>query len=380
MPDALKKNPTILLFDHLSSPVLIFNVAGDVSYANTAALKLESQPAQHLKKTPEIKEIVKNALMGEMKFPAVMDITPNGDVSTVFSGVFLQAPTGADLIFLPTVEESQNRSGAGDDEFQISSMAKLIRQDLASNIQDVTNKLTVLLQRDGSRDLQISEAQASMQDLQARLDRLVDLTKTFSDELHHFDDLLIMPEIAELACQTLAPVAKKFRIDFVIDGTDRELPQIYGNHRLIQRVVNEILHYIILAAREGLSDKERVKVQLSLMTTGSFLNVMVRSMGVVSEALHECEANEETAPHTAISATKAAPLAPRMGMAMAQHIVELHGGTMKVRNDELRGAFVLFELPTGAPIKLNSDLHMQQAKAYAADMAKLFERIRKSKK
>ena len=375
-----KKNPTLLIFDNLSSPLMIFNVAGDVSYANNAALKMESQPVQHLKKTAEIKEIVKNALMGQLKFPADMNITINGDQSRSFPGVFLQAPSGSDLIFLPTIQNSKNKSESGDQDLQMTSIIKLIRQDLSSNLQDLANKLNILLQRDGLRDTQLYDAQTAIKDLQIRLDRLTDLTNAFSGELQHFDDLLIMPEIVEAACQVLAPVARKFRIEFEIEGKDRELPQIYGNSRLIHRVVNEVLHHIILASREGVSDKERIKIQLSLMTTGSFLNVMVRSMGVISDTLHDREIAATAASHTPVPAAKPAPMQPRLGMAMAQHIVELHGGSLKARNDELKGAFVLFELPTGAPIKLNPELHMQQAKAYAADMSKLFERMRKSKK
>lgn len=380
MMNSVKKNPTLLIFDNLSSPLIIFNVAGDVSYANAAALKMDSQPVQHLKKTAEIKEIVKNALMGQLRFPAMMDITINSDQSRVFSGVFLQAPSGIEVTFLPAIQELKSEPVSEGHDVQMNSIVNLIRQDLSQNLQDLTHKLTALMQRDGARDPQLADAQSSIQDLQIRLDRLTDLTNTFSDELRNFDDLLIMPEIIEAACQSMAPVARKFRVEFELDGRDRELPQIYGNRRLIHRVVMEVLDHMILASREGVSYKQWIKIQLSLMTTGSFLNVMVRSMGVISDTLQERESPASTSANSAVPLVNPVQMAPRLGMSMAQHIVELHGGTLKARNDDLKGTFVLFELPTGAPIKLNPELHMQQAKAYAADMSKLFERMRKSKK
>ena len=373
MMNSVKKNPTLLIFDNLSSPLIIFNVAGDVSYANAAALKMDSQPVQHLKKTAEIKEIVKNALMGQLRFPAMMDITINSDQSRVFSGVFLQAPSGIEVTFLPAIQELKSEPVSEGHDVQMNSIVNLI-------LQDLTHKLTALMQRDGARDPQLADAQSSIQDLQIRLDRLTDLTNTFSDELRNFDDLLIMPEIIEAACQSMAPVARKFRVEFELDGRDRELPQIYGNRRLIHRVVMEVLDHMILASREGVSYKQWIKIQLSLMTTGSFLNVMVRSMGVLSDTLQERESPASTSANSAVPLVNPVQMAPRLGMSMAQHIVELHGGTLKARNDDLKGTFVLFELPTGAPIKLNPELHMQQAKAYAADMSKLFERMRKSKK
>lgn len=370
MAEPRKPNLTLLIFDSLAAPVIIFNVAGDVSYANPVALALEGQPAQNLKKNPQIQAIVRDILMGKLSLPASMDIAIDIENAHVISGVFVRGPSAVDVVFLPEVKELAGSKEASNKSFDVDGTIKLIRQELIPPVEDLSKKLRSL---DHVNEAQ--EVQLSLKDLQNRLDRLVDLTQVFGDELTTFEDFLAMPEIVQTVCRGLKPTADKFQIQLQIEGANRELPQIYGNYRLIHRAIYEMVHHTMLTLREGVMYKEWMQVKLSLMSTGSFLSIGVHSMGAIARP------DVVRSPTGAASPVNAEiQMGERIGVPMVRRIIELHGGTLKITNDEVRGSFVLFEFPTGSPIKPSAELHMLQAKAYAADLSKLFERMRKSQK
>ena len=63
-----------------------------------------------------------------------------------------------------------------------------------------------------------------------------------------------------------------------------------------------------------------------------------------------------------------------IGLALARRIVELHGGNVSVHGEAEFGSTFVIELPTGAPGKEDTQLNIEQAKRYAADMSRLLKR------
>jgi hypothetical protein len=380
MVEPYKPNLTFLIFDSLSIPLIIFNVAGDISYANPAAVKIESEAVVKLKKSAQVQEIIKNVLMGKLDLPAKMDLTIDISKSKIISGTFVRGPTGVDVVFLP--EESKNigiNQELSTENFQVDSTIKLIQQDLLPSVNHLSDQIVSFEEKSSRVEVtDFSGIQSAIQELRNRLNSLVDLTRVFGDELKVFNDLMIMPQIVDSVCIALKPLADKFQIQLTIDGVTRELPQIYGNLRLIYRAIYEVLHHTMLKSREGVLYKEWMQIKISLMTTGSFLNISIHNMGAVSRPNISRDTVGQNQSLSLIS--EKVQQTTRIGIPMARRIIELHGGTMKISADDLRGSFVLFELPTGAPVKPAAELSMLQAKAYAADMSKLFERMRKLKK
>ena len=66
----------------------------------------------------------------------------------------------------------------------------------------------------------------------------------------------------------------------------------------------------------------------------------------------------------------------RIGLPLAQRILQLHGGHLRVDDDDGELA-VRLEVPTGAPMRNTHHLDLLQAQIYAEDLSKLMARSRK---
>ncbi len=373
MAETSKRNLTLLIFDSMAAPVILFNVIGDVMYANPAALQLPGRPAEVLKKTPQIQAIIKDVMMARVRLPAQLEVSIGSEKSQTFSGLFVEGPSGVDVAFLPAMAAAGARSESQADGVQLDSpdTLKLLQQVLMPSVQKANKALGGLEPSRLSADIR-----QALQELTDRLGMLTDLTQALGDELKKFDDILVIPELVRSVCNDLKAVADKFQIQLIIEDSERELPHIFGNARLIRRAVHEVLHHTMTTAREAVAHMEWMQLRLSFMTTGSFLNLGIQSRGAVSRS--EIQHQARQLEHGAKPAPASNPFGQYIGIPLVQRIMELHGGVLKM-SDEARGSFVLFEFPTGAPAKPAAELAILQAKAYAADLSKLVERLRRAK-
>jgi signal transduction histidine kinase len=146
------------------------------------------------------------------------------------------------------------------------------------------------------------------------------------------------------------------------------------HRRLLHRAVHECLHNAIEHARGGVADNQPVAVRVGFAVTGQHLQMVVRSLGAVTAAVLNRHAATLFRPTPGLP-----PAGPqqgmRIGLPLAQRILQLHGGHLRA-DDEDGELAMRMELPTGAPLRNTHHLDLLQAQIYAEDLSRLLARSR----
>jgi nitrogen-specific signal transduction histidine kinase len=375
-------NPLLVLLDLINSPLLLFSDDGHVVFANQAAKQLDSRPALVLGSDPNVRELVKAIAQGkivthnELRVEALSDngiaqllcrCAPKPIAGLVAMAVTAEAPTAE-----ADPAESALVAPAGDQRLSLQQIMELLRSELLPPVQDVLAH---------TRATPIPEPMLGLKDsllgLTERLDRLVDLVDVFGEDVLIGDERMMMVDLVRSTCMELSPLIRSKSVSIVFNGDKDDLPPIYGSGRLIRRALLECVHNAVLHARSEINPSQQVGVEIGFRASGQHLLVSIVNMGALSAAALNRHAASLFKP-AALDNGKpdTAPPVMRIGLPLAQHILGMHRGRLRVEQESDQELNVMLELPTGAPRRSTHHLDMLQAQIYAEDLSKLLARGR----
>jgi hypothetical protein len=370
----------LVLLDLVDSALLLFSEDGNVVFANQAAKAMDSRPALVLGSDPHVRSmagaIAKGKIVTQMnlRVEALSDqgitqldcrFAPKPIAGLVAMAVNVVAPKA------PSPEQPATEA-AVDQRLSLQQIMELLRGDLLPPIQDVIDR---------ARAVQPAEAVRGLSDslvaLTERLDRMVDLVDVFGEDVLITDERILMVDLVRSTCQELAPSLRGQGVSFVFRGEKDDLPPVYGSQRMIRRALYECLHNAAVHARQSIDSTQQVGVEIGFRASGHHLLVSVSNMGALSVAAlnhHASALFRPALPDDPRSAS--APPVLRIGLPLAQRILQLHGGRLRMEQDSVQEINVMLELPTGAPRRNTHHLDMMQAQIYAEDLSTLLARGR----
>jgi signal transduction histidine kinase len=231
---------------------------------------------------------------------------------------------------------------------------------------DPAERLSVNLQALGTpgvprRDDLIREVLEQTRQLQAGLGRLRELASVFGCAALHGDDRIVLTELVPQVLKALAHLMDQRNVSIRLQGFEQEVA-VYGSAEWLTRALREYLDCAVRSAQRGAA--------IDLVLQGSGQRVMLRSRN--RGLFMSGHARRAAMVPFGIGDDPSQP-GPSIGLALAQHIVELHGGSVRIEDEAGVVDFVL-ELPAGAPAEQATQLSAEQAQRYARDMAQLMSR------
>lgn len=373
-------NPLLILLDLIDSALLLFSEEGNVVFANQMAKAMDSRPALVLGSDQRVRRMAGAIAQGKivtqtnLRVEAMSDqgiaqldcrFAPKPIAGLVAVAVSVVAP--------PTTSPEQPATqAAADQPLSLQKIMELLRGDLRPPIQDVI---------DQARAVPLTEAvqglRGSLTTLTERLDRMVDLVDVFGEDVLITDERMLMVDLVRSTCEELALSLRGQRVSFVFKGDQDDLPPIYGSQRMIRRALYECIHNAVVHARQSIDPTLPVGVEIGFRASGHHLLVSVSNMGALSADAFNHHASSLFRPVLSDGArpANAAPVM-RIGLPLAQRILQLHGGRLRIEQDSAQEIHVMLELPTGAPRRNTHHLDMLQAQIYAEDLSKLLARGR----
>jgi hypothetical protein len=202
---------------------------------------------------------------------------------------------------------------------------------------------------------------------------LLALVDAFTADQIFGDDRIVLHELVAEVWRDVEPTARALRVTVSTVGLDDSLPPIYGSRRWLARAVHECLDNALRHARaEVPGNAPASAVEIGPRRSGPLLMLRVTHPGVGRlPALGDrvLLPFSDTAPATRAASSREP--ATRIGLPLAQRILQRHGGRMRIGADEHDDTTVLvLELPTGAPRRA-SQMGIEQAQRHAADLAKM---------
>jgi PAS domain S-box-containing protein len=178
--------------------------------------------------------------------------------------------------------------------------------------------------------------------LQARLiDDLLDMSRILSGKLRMDIQLVSLPAIVEAAIDAADPAARAKGVQLLRAIEPMDLPVRGDSHRLHQVVWNVVSNAIKFTAEGG-----RVEIGLRRVDSGAEIQVSDTGIGIAAEFLpHVFERfrqvdSSTTREHSGLG----------LGLAIAKHLIQLHGGSVQATSEGVgRGATFTILLPLVTP-------------------------------
>lgn len=378
MPVNYHQPSVTALFDAMPAPMLTFGVSGQVTSANSAARNHPGNPVQAMNGAGTIKALIADITLGKIKIPYRASIEVMNGLQ--LHGQFMAGPAGLDVAFVADMDAAQ--AGVQAPALKLKDVMALLRAELLPPVAKFDTTLQALSQTliEGSVAAEQTDAlQRTGQALGMRLKRLSDLVDVFGDEVALAHDRIEILPLMQMVCTKLDTKAQSLGVYFEIQPPEQTLPPLYGNAKLIERALSECLDNAITHSRQEVTAKQKLAVHIQFTLSGEHVLISVRNKGATALRIGKEEIPpfpaQKTMPSTPVPTAPAAP-APRLGLALVQRIVSLHGGAMRIKSSD-SDVHVLLEFPTGAPNRGQQHLDMAQAQRYAADLAQLMSRRKK---
>lgn len=377
MSQSSGSHPLLGLLDMIGSPMLLFGPEGQVVFANQAARRLPSRPALVLPSDPQIRQQIRKVIQLQVNEPVTLRVPVHSDqgVSELDCAFPPRPVAGLAVLLITPVEPAATAhttygtEGAAPDRLSLPQIMQLLRSEIVPPMQAV-------LARAHEAASDPRGLADGVQHLSDRLTRLIDLVDVFGDDALIGEDRVLMPDLLRVVCTELIPLTRARGVSVLIEDLMGELPPVYGSRRLLHRAVHECLHNAIEHARNGVADSQPVAIRVNFAVSGQHLQLAVHSLGAVTAAVLNRHATTLFRPTPGLPAS-GPQQGLRIGLPLAQRILQLHGGHLKV-DDEDGELTVRLELPTGAPMRNTHHLDLLQAQIYAEDLSKLLARSRRS--
>ncbi|NBQ87600.1 MAG: hypothetical protein EBU07_09010 [Betaproteobacteria bacterium] len=382
MPIQPSAQAVISMLERISDPLLVFNVAGAVTYANRAARQAPGSPQTALSGHPQVREVVRAVALGTATLPHHAKVTvTTASGSQDFNCTFIPGLTNVDVAVMLPPPAAAAPAGGGGTTLSLSQIIELLRSELMGPVRELLHSVAEI-----GPSAQTEQIERASERLNDRLRRLIDLVNVFGDDTLLDDNRVEIPAMVRSVVAELAPEAARQKVRFVTNGDDSELPPLYGSEKLLKRALRECLENAMRHSRREVKASEALLVEIRYLSSGNHLLLSVNNRGASSmqqqraRGMQAFAADEKPAAGGSAGNTQGTPQAGlRIGLPLAKRIVELHGGQVRVGDPEADEVQVLMELPTGAPNRGGSKLDIAQAQKYAADLARLMSRQRKER-
>lgn len=351
------------MFNVLRDRILIINRAGKVVYANASARADFNGELSALLNMPALRDAVNRITVQGLR--DAIDLKLSSDPSApdkVSEATVVLAPNGQDAAIVV------HPGGASSQDTTVSALtvAELFKQHLLKDLRQFSAVTRDLAQAD-SGQMQSTRELASR--LAEQVEKVLDLIAVFGQDALVGEERIMPSELIHEICHELAPAVQNARMKITQTGFEVNLPPIYGSRKWIKRAFREILENAIVYGAQDKSGVNSGLIEIDAHQTGAFLMLHFRNWGTaaapVSQQGHFVVFGGNTAEKTASGKGL------RIGLPLAQRIVELHGGTLRVRSDSDGLTEVTLQIPTGAPFHSHQQLDMAQAQRYAEDLARL---------
>ncbi len=368
-------NPAMkLMFDSIADAVLVIGRDGRVKFGNhTAASMMNAVPGEVVP-AGMLERAVHDAVAGYITLPHTIEFTlgDNFADSDRLSAQLLPAPVGTDFVAV-----IRNLTQSAFYATVVDNFLALVRQELTQPLQGFVASLEPLmadLQRVAAADPKHVEAITSVerngQLLGSKLGKLSELAAAFGGEPMVGEERLLLADLVSDAARRSLPVAVEQGVRLLVPEAESSLPAIYGSRRWLIRAIDEFLENALRNASRGSS------VTLTLAKQDTFVRLAVTNAGRALTAGQGERAFVAfgKGPSSGADTSRAGARGLGIGLALARRIIELHGGNVAVHADGEFGSTFILELPTGAPKRDTTQLDIEQAKRYAADMSRLLKR------
>jgi signal transduction histidine kinase len=350
-----------LLFDQVKSGVVWVQRDGQVRYANKAAVQLTPLILGQPLLDPVAQRTVLAAAQGMLKLPFSFELTTQEQHPDTIRAAVIDAPVGQDLMLvLNNVSQERWYSRA------LENLVGYIEAEMAQPITVLAQKLprtAQLVQQQGATgDLQVLVSEASA--LSARLGKLRDLVSVFGESTLVCDERIMLPELISSAVNEVLPQAHGRNITLALAPSEAELPAIYGSLHWLRKATAEYLEQSIRSAQRG------SLLELSIQSVGTRVMVRARNQGLF---ISSHDRRNAFAPFGVGDTAHPSDSRKGVGLALAQRILALHGGAVRI-DDEFDSVDFVMELPAGAPSTQDAQLSVEQAQRYARDMSRLLAR------
>lgn len=358
--------PAVLsLLNSMPAPLMLFNVAGEITFSNSAAQRMP-RVIEVLNRHKGVQEVVRRAVLGTVQLPITANLPPElaGDGGTAPSGTFLLGPSGVDIaLILARPGADKDNASEQQDRTTLVALVRLMQQEVLPELRTLRETLDRLEEPDEAK--RAAQAAGS---LLTQLERLEHLAEVFGDQAALLDQRISLQQDLERCKEELGPWLERYSIKLLLPPEWNDLPTVFGNARILHRLFLELIQFVSHRARAEVAQSEGVGIRIGVDGVGRFARISVRSMGAIHTGLklvNEAPVNVVPEPP---------PFGERVMLPYAKEAVRLHGGKLRIIDGDT--VEVIVELPAGAPVAAPRDLGAQQARAYAADLSKLMERVR----
>jgi nitrogen-specific signal transduction histidine kinase len=349
------------LFDQVKSGVVWVQRNGVVRYANKAAVQMTPVILGQAMLDPVAERTVKAAGQNMLKLPFAFELTTQEAHPDSIRACVINAPVGQDLmVVLNNVSEERWYSQA------LENLIGYIEAEMAEPIEALAKRLpktAQLVQQQGAEgDLKSLIRDAA--GLSIKLGKLRDLVSVFGESAIQRDERIMLSELLEQAVNEVMPQARARNITLALGNVAGELPAVYGSTHWLRKAMAEYLEQSIRSAQPG------GLIELTIQTVGSHVTVRARNQGLF---VSNHDRRNAFVPFGVGDSAKPGDQRKGIGLALAQRILEQHGGSVRIE-DEFESVDFVMEIPAGAPALQDAQLSVEQAQRYARDMSQLMAR------
>jgi light-regulated signal transduction histidine kinase (bacteriophytochrome) len=349
------------LFDQVKSGVVWVQRNGVVRYANKAAVQMTPVILGQALLDPVADRTVKAAGQDMLKLPFSFELTTQEAHPDTIRAAVINAPVGQDLMLvLNNVSQERWYSQA------LENLIGYVEAEMAQPIEELAQRLPktaqLVRQQGTATDLTLMVQDAAA--LSIKLGKLRDLVSVFGESAIQRDERILLPDLLRKALAEVMPQASARNINLAAQGLDIELPAIYGSLHWLGKATSEYLEQSIRSAQSGST------IELSIQTNGTRVMVRARNQGLF---VSNHERRNAFVPFGVGDSASPSDQRRGIGLALAQRILEQHGGSVRIE-DEFDSVDFVLEIPAGAPATQDAQLSVEQAQRYAKDMSQLMAR------
>ena len=355
------------LLENLKSGLLWVQRDGTVRYANgDAVLRTGLGPGRRLF-DPDLIAAVAAAVAQQVSRKVTSIGTAAGGGAPAELQCRVIPGLSRDDAFVLLAPDSGEESGAAFD-----NLMQVIRTDLRDPLADARTALALVQSYSGNHE--VDALVDGVQELLRVLDKLVDLAQLWGSGALFANDRIELWPLLQAVWAELEPTAltRQVRVRFRAQAEAANLATIYGSEHWLRRVFLECLESAIRTQPQG------ALLEIEHRQMGPRAVIVFRDCGLFAPRADDAvelprSGGRRTEPRRSAR--------DQIGLKLCRHIVSLHGGQLREEEDEGLHNFVI-DLPTGAPHRSDeqAQLDIVQAQRYAADLAALMARARRTPK